>query len=233
MTTGALLSYVETKTQAGAGTLNSASGITFLNEAMLDLRTELIKRNIDAAQTQESYVATVTVPTYPNPSTFAYPSDLYILKTIEVNMTDSIQQNYVVAQQIEVANLPHNVSYDWVRVNQAQSAPLFDDRGDTFEIFPTFTAAMNLTNALKIIYYLQPSPYVNTTDTLAYPDMLDVYILADKVAALYYESLNKFNEATYWSQKADARLARLGTSLAQGSQTPLQSANSYGSGWTF
>lgn len=222
MTTGTLLDYAETKTQTPSGTLNSTLGIGFLNEAMLDLRSELIKKNIDAAQTQESYIASITPPTYPNTSTFAYPSDMYILKTIEVNMTTGIQQDYLVAQQVDAANLPNNTSGDYIRVNQPTNAPLFDDRGDTFEVFPTFRAGMNLTNAIKIIYYLTPTPYTSTSDTLAYPDSLDVYILAERVASIYYQSLNKFNEAEYWMQSSNKRLSKLGGSLEKGSQQPLQ-----------
>lgn len=237
MTTGTLLSYVETKTQAPAGTLNSATGISFLNEAMIDLRSELIKKGIDAAQTQESYIATVTVPTYPTPSTFAYPSDMYVLKTIEVNMTDTTQQNYLVAQQVDQANLPSSLnqqtSFDFIRVNQPTNQPLFADNGDTFEIFPTFTTGMNLTNAIKIIYYLQPIPYTTTSDNLAYPDLLDVYILAERVAALYYESLNKFSEAAYWMEKSNSRLSRVGVSLARGSQQPIQPQGLGITGWEF
>lgn len=234
-TTGQLLTYVETKTQAPVGGINNSTvGIPMLNEAMLDLRSELIRKNINASQTQEAYIASVTPPTYPNPSTFAYPSNMYILKTIEVNMTDTTQENYVVAQQVAVANLPKNTSFDWIRVNQDPTQPCFEDRGDTFEVFPTFTSSMNLVNPIKIIYFLQPSPYVTTSDTLQYPDLLDVYILAERVAAIYYQSLNKFNESEYWMGKSNARLAKLGGSLEQGSQQPLQVAkNSYPAGWRY
>lgn len=232
-TVSQLLTYVENKTQAGTGTLNSATvGVPFLNEAMLDLRSELIDNDVDASQTQESYVAIVTIPMYPNTSTFAYPSDMYVLKTIEVNMSTTNQQDYVQATQIEVSNTPFNTSFDWLRVNQSRQTPLFDDRGDTYEIFPTFATGMNLTNAIKIIYFLQPTPY-GIGDTLVYPDTLDIYILADRVAALYYESLNKFNEADSWRGKSDKRMKKLIKSLAKGSQQPIEPTNSYPTGFEY
>lgn len=232
-TVSTLLSYVEQKTQAGTGNLNGANGISFLNEALLDFRSELIKRGIDAAQTQESYVATVSVPTYPNTSTFAYPSDMYFLKTIEVNMAGGTQQDYKVAKQVDVSNLPAGTSMDWLRVNQPTSQPLFDDRGDTYEIFPTFTGAMNLTNAIKIIYYLTPTTYTATSDALVYPDSLNWYLLARKVAALYYESLNKFQEADIWEKKYRDGLDSIETTLAQGSQQPIQPEGLHLTGWEY
>ncbi len=221
-TVSTLLAYVEQKTQAGTGTLNGANGISFLNEALLDFRGELIKRGIDAAQTQESYVATVSTVTLPTGSTFAWPTDMFFLKTISVNFTDTTANNYIQAQQVDVSNVPGNGTFEWLRANQPTAQPLFDDRGDTFEIFPAFQTGMNLTNAIRIFYFLTPTPYASTSDTLSYPDSLDWYILAIKVASLYYESLNKFEEAAYWRKLYEARVAKVETTLAQGSQQPLE-----------
>lgn len=222
ITTGTLLAYVEQKTQAGTGTLNSANGISFLNEALLDFRSELIKRGVDASGTQEAYVNTVTPPSSGNGSTFSYPSDMYFLKTITVNMTDSNPQNYVRANIVDVSNTQEGQSFEWLRANQPSNIPLFDDRGDTYEIFPSFTSSMNLVNAIRIFYYLTPTPYITTSDNLTYPDTLDWYCLALKVASIYYESLNKFEEADVWQARYDKRLAKLITTEAQGSQQPIQ-----------
>jgi hypothetical protein len=227
-TVSTLLAYCEQKTQAGTGNLNRADGISFLNEAMLDFRTELIKRGVDAAQTQESYVASVTPPSSGNGSTFAYPSDMYLLKTISVTY-DGL--NYIQAQQIDVANTPNQNSFEWLRLNQDQSMPLFDDRGDTYEIFPAFQGTPS--NPIRIFYYLQPTPYSSTSDTLNYPDNLDWYLLAGKVAALYYESLNKFNESEVWTAKYLKRVEKMVETLAQGSQQPLQSTPLQITGWEF
>ena len=227
-----LLAYVETKTQAGTGTLNSSLGLGYLNEALNDYTTELIKRGVDAAQIQEAY-ATATVPTTGNGSTFAYPSDMFALKTIEVNMTDNNQNNYILAQQVDVSNLPGNYSFSQLRVNQPTSAPMFDDRGDTYEIFPSFGSATNLTNAIRIFYYLAPTPYTTLGDTLVYPVTLDWYILALRVASLYFQALQKFNEADFWEGKYTARIAKNITTLAKGSQQPIEPTPLQITGWEF
>jgi hypothetical protein len=225
-TTGQLLTYVENKTQAGSGTLNNTTvGLPFLNEAMLDFRTDLIKRGIDASQIQESYVPTVTPASLPSGSTFSYPSDMYFLKTISVNFTDSSAMNYVQAQLVDVSNTPGQASFEFLRANQPSSEPLFDDRGDTYEIFPSFTSATNLVNAIRIFYFLQPTPYTTTGDTLAYPDSLDWYALADRTAALYYESLNKFVEADYWRKLSNSRIEKMVDTLETGSEQPLQATS--------
>src|SRR6185369_7720801 len=104
-TVSTLLNYVEKKTQAGAGTLNNATdGLLFLNEALLDFRSELIKRGIDGAQLQESYVASVSPPVSGNGSTFAWPDDMYFLKTVSVNMTSGAPNDYVQARIMDVSN---------------------------------------------------------------------------------------------------------------------------------
>lgn len=232
-TVSQLLAYCEQKTQAGTGNLNSATtGLTFLNEALLDFRMEMIKRGVDASQTQESY-ASASVPASGNGSTFAYPSDMFALKTIEVNMTDGSAQNYLTATQVDVANIPGQSSFSWLRLNQPVTNPLFDDRGDTFEIFPSFASAMNLTNALRIFYYLTPTPYTATADTLVYPDSLNQYLLATKICSLYYESLSKFQDANDWNTKYNLGLNKLNTTLAQGSKQPIQPTGLQMSGWEF
>lgn len=223
-TTGTLLTYVETSTQAGTGTLNNTTtGIPMLNDAMLDFRSELIKRGVDAAQTQESYANGASTTsggfTY---STFSWPSDMFRLKVLEVNMTDTNPQNYILAMPVDVANLPENTAFDYLRANQPTSEPVFDNRGDTYEIFPSFAYAPNTTNAIHIIYYLTPTTYSTTSDTLNYPDSLDWYILAIKVKAIYYQSLGKFDEADYWEKQYQARLNKLHDSIAPGSQQPIQ-----------
>jgi len=233
MTTGTLLTYVETKTQAGTGSLSvSTPGIDFLNEAMLDLRSELIRRGIDAAQIQESY-ATASLPAAGQGSTFAFPSDLFRLKTIEVNMTDTNQNNYISCGALEMANTPNNTSYDFLRKNQPITNPLVDNHGDTFEIYPSFVSGMNLTNSIKIVYFLVPTLYTTTGDTLAYPDSLHSYILADKVAAIYFQSLSKFNEADKWNEDYKKKLDNLVEAIAPTSQQPVETQGLPLTGWEF
>lgn len=220
-TLNTVLNYVRQKAETDSAGISDANGINFWNEAMLDFRTELIKKGIDAAQVQESYVPSVSVPASGNGSTFAYPSDMYFLKTIEVNATDSSVLNYTQAQQVDVANTPSEVSFSYLRENQPATTPLFDDRGDTYEIFPSALHWTNLANAIRIFYYLQPTLYTSTGDTLNYPDSLDWYTIALKTVAVYFESLQKFNEAEYWNNKYSARLTKFTSTLAQGSKQPI------------
>ncbi len=233
ITLNTALNYVRQKAQTDSNGLSDANGITFWNEALLNYRSYLIKRGIDAAQLQESYVGSITPPSSGNGSTFSYPTDMYMLKTIEVNMTDTNVNNYITATQLDVSNTPGNVSFSWLRNNQPASQPLFDDRGDTYEIFPSFLNATNTTNAIRIIYYLQPTLYTSTGDTLVYPDSLNWYILAEKTVALYYESLNKFNEAEYWNNKYTTDRETQTTTLAQGSKQPIQPTPLQITGWEF
>lgn len=222
-TAAQLLTYCEQKTQAGTGTLNNATfGLNALNEAMITSRMEMIKRGVDASQLQESYVASVSAPATGNGSTFAYPSDMWALKTIEVNMTDTNPGNYITATQLDVANIPGQSSFSWLRLNQPISSPLFDDRGDTYEIFPSFSASANKTNAIRLFYFLAPTPYSSTSSDIAYPDALNIYILATKICAIYFESLNKFQEADIWNARHEKELEKLNTTLARGSQQPAQ-----------
>jgi hypothetical protein len=232
-TVSTLLAYCEQKTQAGTGTLNGANGISFLNEALIDFRGEMIKRGVDASQTQEAYVGSVSVPAAGNGSTFAYPSDMFALKTIEVNMQDTNTQNYIRATQLDVANIPGQQSFSWLRLNQPSVNPLFDDRGDTYEIFPAFASGMNTTNAIRLFYYLNPTPYTSTSDTLVYPDSIDWYILATRVCSLYYESLSKFSEADYWRELYVKKMMSLNTTLGRGSQQPIEPIGLQISGWEF
>lgn len=233
VTVSQLLTQAEVKCQIASGAINNTTiGIPLLNEAMFDFRTSLIQNGVDAAPIQEAYIATVTPPTVGG-STFSYPSDMYFLKTIAVNMTNTQALGYIQAQQVDVSNTPNQVAFDYLRSQQPSSQPLFDDRGSYYEIFPSFTSAMNLTNAIKVIYFQQPTPYVTTADALSYPDTLDWYILALRVASLFFQSLNKFDEANFWDVKYQERLRKLIDTLDRGSQQPLQATPIQLTGWEF
>ena len=229
-----VLTYCEQKTLTSSGTLNNnTNGLSFSNDALLDFRTELIKHGIDGVGLVEAYVPSVSAATPPTASIFAFPSDMYFLKTIEVNMTDTTQENYIQAQQVDVSNTNNQVSFDWLRVNQPIEAPLFDSRGDTYEIFPSFLPSFNLTNPIKIIYFQQPTPYASTSAVLSYPETLDQYILSDKIVSLYYESLNKFDEAELWDKKYKARVQKLINTIGRGTQQESPSNGIYDTGWNY
>lgn len=233
-TVGGALQYAEYKANIPSGTLNNATnGIGFFNDALQEFRTDLIKRGVDGAQLQEAYVPSISAATPPTASIFAFPSDMYFLKAIEVNFTDTTQQNYLRANQVDIGNTTDGVSYDWLRVNQPVESPMFDSRGDTYEIFPSFLATFNLTNAIKIFYYLQPIAYTATSSSLTYPDTLDPYILSLKTNALYYESLGKFNESTIWDGKYTRRLEKLVDTIGRGAQQETPTAIIRDTGYSY
>lgn len=234
-TLNTVLGYIRQKVQTDSTGLSDSNGINFWNEAVLNYHSYLMERGVDASQLQESYVPSVSAPTSGNGSTFAYPSDMYILKTIEVNMTDGSPNNYIPATQVDVANLPSNTSFSWLRGNQPATSPLFDDRGDTYEIFPAFSQGTNTTNAIRLFYYLIPTTYTTTGDNLTYPDSLNWYIIAEKACGLYYESLNKFAEAEYWNNKYAIDIEKQTITLAAGSKQPIEpnEVNVGNNGWQY
>lgn len=153
------------------------------------------------------------------------------LKAIELNYGDTQQQNYITAEQVDVSNLPNNTSFSWLRLNANKSRPYFNDMGDWFEIFPTPTA----TNAqgIRIWYFLEPTEYTATGDTIAYPESLDYRILGWRVAGNYYYSLNKFDEGDKFYQKYEERVNQLIQTLGAGTQMPIQATPVQISGWEF
>ena len=228
------LGFSRTQSQTDSVGLSNANGITFANEALLDFRRRLLAAGVDASQLQESYADGV-VPTGNNGSTFLYPSDMFWLKTIEVNFTDSSAEGYKKAKQIDIANLPDNASFLWLRENASTAQPLFDDRGDWYEIFPRFTSGLNLTQAIRLVYFLEPTEYTAVGDTIAYPESLDYRIIGWRIAANYKRSISDFDSATAFDAEYDERVTQLIATLSRGSQQPIQATEpSLGNnGWDF
>ena len=212
-----VLAYSRAQSQTDINGLTDAVGILFANEALVDFRRRLQAAGIDAAQTQESYTNAVA-----GQGTYLYPSDMMRLKTIELNLTDSETQGYVPAQQVDIANLPAGTSFSWLRQNASQTFPMWDDRGDQFEIFPTPKAGDNLTNAIKIFYYLEATEYTAVSDSISYPESLDYRILSWRVAYLYEKSLEKIDIANDYLREYENRVKQLIATLGQGSQSPIQ-----------
>lgn len=231
-----VLAYSNTLIQ-GNGTISNANGLLFFNDANKDYHLELIKRGVEASQIQEAY-RDVAVPASGQGSTFLYPSDMVFLKNISVNMINTPTaganaQNYITAQQIDIGNTQQNTSFEFLRLNQPVQQPIFDDRGDWFEIFPTFKASMNLIQALRIFYYLQPNLYTSVNDVLEYPESQDYYILADKIVALFYDSQEDQLNADKFQKKYIDRLERQVDTLVRGVDQPV-APNGLGlSGWEF
>lgn len=222
------LTYSRTQAQTDSNGLTNASGIIFANEALLDFRRRLISAGVDASQLQEAY-RDATAGT----GTYLYPTDMFWLKAIELNYANSTGSDYITATQVDVANIPGNKSFGWLRTNAPTGSPYFDDRGDWYEIFPTPTSGHNLSQLIRIFYYLEPTEYTAVTNTIAYPESLDYRILGWRIASNYLYSLGKFEEGGAFNLKYEERVRQLIATLSRGSQQPLQATSLQISGWEF
>lgn len=218
-----ILSFSRTQAKTDSNGLTNANGLIFANEALSDFHRRLIVRGVDASQLQETY-RDASVPSSGNGSTFLYPSDMFFLKAIEVNYTDTNQQNYKRASQVDVSNLQGNQSFGWLRKNASKDSPMFDDRGDWYEVFPAFTSSDNLSQAIRIFYFIKPTDYSSVSDTLAYPVTLDYRILGWRIAGSYLYSLGKIPDGDAFNLKYEKRVEELITTLSRGTQQPTQAS---------
>lgn len=227
-TLSSAISFARAQAQTDSNGLTDAKGIIFANEALLDFHRELVTHGVDASQTQEAYTSGTV-----NQGTYLYPTDMFFLKAIEVNFTDTTPSNYIPAQQVDASNLPAGQSFSWLRVNQSVLFPLFDDRGDQFEVFPTPIAANNVSQMFRIFYFLESTEYTATSDTIAYPESLDYRILGWRIAASYLKSLMNFEGAIAFDEEYKKRVEQLIKTLSRGVQTPMQSTPIQDTGWNF
>lgn len=222
------ISFARAQAQTDNNGLTDAKGIIFANEALLDFHRQLIAHGVDASQLQEAYTNGTA-----GTGTYLYPTDMFFLKAIEVNYTDTTSNNYITAQQIDVSNLSADNSFSWLRNNQSVQFPKFDDRGDWFEIFPTPTSANNLSQMIRIFYFLEPTEYTATSDTIAYPESLDYRILGWRMAASYLKSLGNWESAVPFDEEYTKRVQDIITTLGRGVQQPTQAVPIQLSGWQF
>ncbi len=217
--------------QSDTNELPDATLIPFANEAMLDLRRKLIAKRADLFNQESNRDFTANeIVGGSSPGKFLLPSDMYFLKSIQVNYEDPTQQQlFIPLDKIDASNLPQGVTLDWLRTNQPTAQPLFDIHGDWFEIFPTPTTA--LTNALNINYYLQPTAFTATSNPINYPESLDYTILANKIASIYLQAQGRDYTAqeTSYVQKVNDMLAL----LDGGAQQPTKTSNVPLTGWEF
>lgn len=229
-----VLTFSRAQAQTDSNGLTDTKGIIFANEALVDYHRRLVNSSIDAAQIQEAY-RDASVPVTGNGATYLYPTDMMFLKTIEVNFTDTNPQNYLKAEQVDHSNLAGATSFSWLRVNQSKQSPKFADNGDWYEVFPAFQSGDNITQAIRIIYFMKPTEYTSTSDTIAYPASLDYRILGLRIASSYYYALNKFAEGDAFNLRYDERVRQLIGTLGRGSQQPIQVGilNIGSNGWQF
>lgn len=213
-----ILSFARAQAKTDSNGLTNANGLIFVNEAQSDFHLDLINRGVDASQLQEAH-RDGTV----NTGTYLYPTDMFFLKSMELNYANTNAQDYKRADQVDVSNLQGGVSFGWLRTNASKNAPQFDDRGDWYEIFPTPTSSDNVTQLIRMFYYIKPTDYTAVSDTLAYPVSLDYRILGWRVVSIYLDSLevgrgDKANAV--YQQKLD----KLTATLSRGSQQPIRSS---------
>jgi len=222
-----ILAFARAQAQTDSNGLTDANGIIFANEGLEDFHRKLVTAGVDASQLQETYRDGTA-----NTGTYLYPTDMIFLKAIELNYGDTSAQNYKVASQVDVANLATG-SFGWLRTNADPSTPKFDDRGDWYEIFPTPTSAHNLSRLIRIFYYLKPTQYAATSDTVAYPENLDQAILGWRIAAMYLYSLNKMIEGDAFNLKYEQRVRDYISTLSRGVQSPIQATPLQITGYEF
>lgn len=223
-----VINFSRAQAQTDINGLSDANAIIFANEALVDFHRKLVDKGVDASQLQESYTSGTA-----NQGTYAYPTDMLFLKAIELNYAGTQADGYVQAQQVDVSNLAGWRSFSDLRVNGDSYRPQFDDRGDWFEIFPTPTGGVNLTNLIRIFYYLKPTEYTATSDTIAYPESMDIRILGWRIASSYYMSLGKLVEADMFNMKYEERVKEYCNTLARGTSQPTQATTIQDAGWQY
>ncbi len=219
MTLATVLAFARAQALTDSNGLTDANGIIFANEALNDFHRKLVNRDVDASQIQEAYRDATA-----NQGTYLYPTDMLFLKAIELNYTDTNANNYQVATQVDISNLEGPSAFSWLRGNASAATPKFDDHGDWYEIFPTPTSANNLSQLIRIFYYLAPTLYVTTSDTVAYPESIDAGILGWRIAANYLYSLGteRMKDGDAFNKKYEERVTEYVSTLARGVQSPLQ-----------
>lgn len=198
------------------------------NEALVDFRRRLIAAGVDASQLQEAYRDGTA-----NIGTYLYPTNMFWLKSIELNYADTTAPNYIQATQLDVSNTPANKSFGWLRTNASTEKPYFDDRGDWFEIFPTPTGAHNTSQLIRIFYFLEPTEYTAVGDTISYPENLDHRALGWRIAANYLYSLGDIEKGNAFMAKYEERVKQIIATLSRGSQMPIQATPLSITGWEF
>ncbi len=220
------ITYSQQLAQTDSKGIGSVFGLSLYNDSLQTFHRDLLNRGIDASQTQEAYRDLTTA----SPNTYLWPSDMYMLKTVEVNWQDQTEQNYLQALPLDVANI-QNASFSWLRANQWQTQPLIDNRGDQFEIFPT--PKIGNANGIRIFYYLTPTEAVDVGQPIQYPLSLDYRTASCKMASLYYKSQNDPDMAQVYENEYMQRIEKIIKILAPGTQQPITPVPLQISGWNY
>lgn len=226
-TVATAVTYARQKAQTDSNGISDTTGLAWANNGLIDITRDLIAEGIDAAQVQES--SQTLSPSSSTPGRFLWPTDMFALKTIEVDFAALGGQNYIQAGKLDVANLQGDTSWDFIRQNQDTSKPLFTNHGNSGEVFPT-----PINSALvKIFYYLAPTEYTTTTDTITYPLSLDYRMMGDKILIGYYQSLLQFDVATQWELQYKKKITDAINILGPQSKQPITPEKLHITGWEF
>lgn len=222
----AAITYTQQLAQTDSNGIGSVLGLALYNDARMEWTRDMLNKNMDAAQTQEAYRDLTTG----SPNTYLWPDDMFSLKTIEVNWQDSTEQNYLQAKSLDVANI-QNRSFSWLRANQSQEAPLFDNRGDQFEIFPTPTVGN--AQGIRIFYFLKPTDATTVEQAIPYPQLLDPRTLSCKMASMYYRIQNDVDMVGVYETEYQQRMGKVIRIVEPGTQQPIQPTPLRINGWNF
>jgi hypothetical protein len=220
------ITYSRQLAQTDSNGISDTLGLALYNDALQTWTRDMLNKNIDASGVQEEYRNLTT----DSPNTYLWPADMYALKTIEVNWQDTEQQNYIQATPVDVSNVQKR-SFSWLRANQSQQHPMFDNRGDWFEIFPTPTTAN--TNGIRIFHFLKPTEVTTTDEAIVYPQLLDYRALSCKMASMYYKTQNDVEMAAIYEQEYQERISKINRITEQGTQQPKTPLPLQISGWSY
>lgn len=226
------ITYGRQLAQTDSNGISDTLGLAFANDGLENFVRELIVRDIDGGLINEvtiPFTAGTGVYSFPNGTLYSSAAAMYALKTMEINMSGNAQVDYLQGQQVDVSNLQFQTSFDWLRVNQPFTQPLFDQSGDTFEIFPTPQQAGNA----RIKYWKVPTEYPNTSATIVYPLSLDYRCLSARIASLYYKSQEDDKSAATYDAEYQSRLQGIIKILAPGSQQPTKPEPLRITGWNY
>lgn len=218
------ITYTQQLAQTDSNGIGSVLGLALYNDARMEWTRDMLNKNMDAAQTQEAYRDLSTN----SPNTYLWPDDMFALKTIEVNWSDTTEQNYLQAQSLDVANIQYK-SFSWLRANQGQTKPLFDNRGDQFEIFPTPTVGN--AQGIRIFYFLKPTDAVDVGEAIPYPQLLDPRTLSFKMASTYYRTQSDKDMAAEYETQYQQRMSKVIRIVEPGTQQPITPTPLAVTGW--